>query len=227
MNRCDIEAVSALLDGELSETDAALLREHMEDCPSCRALYQDFLAMRDGFAGLEENAPDTLVPGTVYRYGLGEEPPRRRRVVASLLGVAACLAAVWLVSTQAEPRPSATSQNDIESVSEEAGVTFDAAEPADENGYTGGANDTMPAPAAPEAPAALPEPELSFTEDNAAPPKIAGTDSGAGEAPETYADTPMGGATSGVGRFEEEGSQANVAEGSPPEPSPSPSPSPD
>ncbi len=103
MSSCNIEAISALLDGELPEDEAALLFAHMEECPACRVLYQDFTALRDGFTELETQPPDTFVPGTVYRIGLGEEPPRRRRVIASLLGVAACLAAVFVISQNMAP----------------------------------------------------------------------------------------------------------------------------
>lgn len=103
MSSCEIEAISALLDGELPENEAALLFAHMEECPACRALYQDFTALRDGFTGLDIQPPDTFAPGTVYRLGLGEEPPRRRRVIASLLGVAACLVAVFVISQNMAP----------------------------------------------------------------------------------------------------------------------------
>ena len=105
MERCDIEAVSALADGELPEVSAVRLREHLEECPSCRALAGDLAALKDGFGALNAEPPDTLAPGILYKIGLGEDPPRSRRIVKSLIGVAACLIAALVISrTVAGPR---------------------------------------------------------------------------------------------------------------------------
>ncbi|MDR0325156.1 MAG: zf-HC2 domain-containing protein [Oscillospiraceae bacterium] len=98
MEHCDIEALSAFIDGELPEESAARLRAHMEECPNCRALAEDMAALKEGFAALEAEPPDTLAPGILYKISLGEEPPRRRRVVRSLVSVAACLIAALVIS---------------------------------------------------------------------------------------------------------------------------------
>jgi hypothetical protein len=105
MTHCNIENISALIDGELPETDAARLRGHLQECPSCNALYQDLSAMREGFAGLEKNPPDTLARGIMYKIDIGaaDSPQRFRKAVRSLIAVAACLVAVLVVSKIAFP----------------------------------------------------------------------------------------------------------------------------
>jgi hypothetical protein len=98
MTRCEIEAISALIDGELPESDAARLRGHLEECPSCRALFDDFTALKNGFEALQTDPPDTLLPGIMYKAELGEAPSRLKRVIGSLLGVAAVAAAVIILT---------------------------------------------------------------------------------------------------------------------------------
>ena len=103
MKDCNIESISAFIDGEMPESEAALLREHMQECPSCMDIYQDLSAIRDGFADLERLPPDTLAPGIMYKIGLGEEPSRTGRAVRSLVAVAACLIAVIVLSRTTFP----------------------------------------------------------------------------------------------------------------------------
>jgi hypothetical protein len=101
MRPCDIEAISALIDGELAESDAARLRVHLEECPSCRALMDDLTAIKEGFALIETDPPDTLLPGILYKAELGDEPSRPRRVIGSLMrvaAIAACVAVVLIVT---------------------------------------------------------------------------------------------------------------------------------
>ncbi|MCL1806117.1 MAG: zf-HC2 domain-containing protein [Oscillospiraceae bacterium] len=98
MERCDIEAIVAFIDGELPLPDAARLREHLKECPSCGALYEDLTAMQDGFQAMEVEPPDTLARGVVYKMSLGDDPPRKSRVLRSLFAVAACVAAVLLIT---------------------------------------------------------------------------------------------------------------------------------
>ncbi len=146
MNKCDIEAVSALLDGELPEAEAARLLAHIEECPSCRALYQDLAALREGFAELETPSPDTFLPGTVYRYGLGQEPPRSRRVIASLLGIAACLVAVLVISQNVgAPQIAGDGGESVITDLENAGNGAD-------NGIISESNDNVGGEPAPQAP---------------------------------------------------------------------------
>jgi hypothetical protein len=98
MERCDIEAVSAFIDGELPEESAARLCGHIENCPSCRALRDDLTALKEGFAALGVPAPDTLAPGVMYKISLPGDPPRKNRMLRSLVAIAACAAAVFIIT---------------------------------------------------------------------------------------------------------------------------------
>lgn len=102
MNCCDIEAVSALIDGELPLDAAARIRAHLDECPSCRALFNDFTALREGFGELEADPPDTLAPGIIYKTGLGAEPSRVRRIAGRLVTVAACVTVLLIIARTAE-----------------------------------------------------------------------------------------------------------------------------
>jgi anti-sigma factor RsiW len=95
---CNIEDISVYIDGEMPEAEAACLRGHLAECPSCSALYNDLSALRDGFDCLDVPPPDTLAPGIMYKIGLGGEPSRTARIVRSLVAVAACLVAVLVIS---------------------------------------------------------------------------------------------------------------------------------
>ena len=53
--------VSSYMDGELSEAQAAPLREHLLDCMSCRGAAQDLKSLSRWFTG-DAEGPSTLVP---------------------------------------------------------------------------------------------------------------------------------------------------------------------
>ena len=103
MTRCDIENISAYLDGEMPENDAAQLRAHLAECSSCAALYRDLSVMQKGFSDLNVPTPDTLAPGIMYKVNLGGDPPRIRRVIRQLIAVAACLIVVLVASKVVSP----------------------------------------------------------------------------------------------------------------------------
>lgn len=42
MASCDYEAISALVDDELDETECQRVLDHMDDCPDCRRLFERF-----------------------------------------------------------------------------------------------------------------------------------------------------------------------------------------
>jgi hypothetical protein len=131
MAGCDIEAISALTDGELSEDAASSLHRHLDECPSCRALLEDFKALRQGLGGLDAEPPDTLMPGILYKIDLGEDPPRKGRVIKSLIAVAACAAVVFFImrpETPTDPEVSGDAGNAYWEMSADApGAAPDAA----------------------------------------------------------------------------------------------------
>lgn len=55
-----VEAISAALDGELSEEEQAGLDAHLAGCPACRALAEDFGSLSAAMDGWEEDPPAGL-----------------------------------------------------------------------------------------------------------------------------------------------------------------------
>ena len=53
------EMISCLLDGELSEAEQSLVREHIASCPECRSVYDAFSAVSEQMHE-EESLPDGL-----------------------------------------------------------------------------------------------------------------------------------------------------------------------
>lgn len=89
------ERLSALLDGELSETEEAETRAHLASCPDCRALYAAFTALSDGLT--PEEAPADLHARINGALDLREKVlkrQRRLRRLRPLYGIAAGLAVI-------------------------------------------------------------------------------------------------------------------------------------
>ncbi len=56
--KCDVERLSALVDGDLSARKAARVRAHAEGCPSCKRALADLETMKRGLGALPERAGD-------------------------------------------------------------------------------------------------------------------------------------------------------------------------
>lgn len=100
MSECERfeEMISALLDSELSEEEAAEVRAHLDVCPECRAMYDAFAAV--GAAMADEDVPDTLHDGIMAKVRTAEKAKKTQGVLIRLrpiLAAAACL--VVLVGT--------------------------------------------------------------------------------------------------------------------------------
>ncbi|MEG2222405.1 MAG: zf-HC2 domain-containing protein, partial [Oscillospiraceae bacterium] len=107
MKYCEeyVAALSAFVDGELSEAESGLLRAHLASCPGCRAYLADLRAMQAAFPPME-TAPVDFAAGVMARIQGGTVKPRSRRRLYPLLGaVAACL--VLLVTVGLFPAPPA------------------------------------------------------------------------------------------------------------------------
>ena len=55
------EMISAMLDGEILDSDRTVIENHIKPCPECAAMYEDFDALSDAFA--EEIVP---VPASLH-----------------------------------------------------------------------------------------------------------------------------------------------------------------
>ena len=97
MKPCDdyTIALSAFVDGELSDTERAALLNHLTECEGCRAYLAELGAMRDAFGEMEEErAPEGFAEGVMAR--LHEEKRGACRSRKGWLGLAACAAVVLL-----------------------------------------------------------------------------------------------------------------------------------
>lgn len=107
------EEYAALLDlfvdGELPAAEMEQVRNHLEDCPGCRAYVDDVLAIRAGFLDVEDTVvPEGFAEGVMERIressareGKVVELKRRstRRWAGTIAALAACCALVILVRT--------------------------------------------------------------------------------------------------------------------------------
>lgn len=104
MMNCEqaLEAISARLDGVLSEEENRELEAHLASCASCRALLRELTELEDGLKELPVEAPETLVPSvmrTIRAEKAAQASPsekknqrRRPHITAWLIAAAAALA---------------------------------------------------------------------------------------------------------------------------------------
>ena len=86
------EMISCLLDGELSQAEQSLVREHIASCPECRSVYDAFSAVSEQMHE-EEPLPDGLHEKIMS--GIKAKPKKKTGIVwIKYLSVAACLALV-------------------------------------------------------------------------------------------------------------------------------------
>ena len=70
MENCEtyLEWISAHLDGQLSDEEERELEEHLDQCPTCRAIEERLAALHDSFQGLEDiPAPEGFTQGVMDR----------------------------------------------------------------------------------------------------------------------------------------------------------------
>ena len=99
------EQLSALLDGELNETDRAAVTAHLAQCADCQAYLAELTALRDAMGAWEdEDVPDGFAEGVMERVRREARPKRgQRRAWRGLAALAAC-AAVALLAIHSVPR---------------------------------------------------------------------------------------------------------------------------
>ncbi|MHC4713363.1 MAG: anti-sigma factor family protein [Planctomycetota bacterium] len=105
MNCPDDETLSALVDGELDDANAALVRQHVEVCPTCRGRLEELRCADGTFRGLFEAIQPPGVEGALRR--LRRRVLRSRRILAvaasvALVAVAASLLVYHLAVTEKE-----------------------------------------------------------------------------------------------------------------------------
>jgi len=107
--------------GILDGAERAEALEHIQHCPSCLALVEEFSQVSDSLLLLAPSAepPRSLATGVLSRMGASPPGPRRRRLLAAAAGLVAALAAgagAWLgaspgprAAPAASPAPSTRS----------------------------------------------------------------------------------------------------------------------
>lgn len=108
------EMISCLLDGELSQAEQSLVREHIASCPECRSVYDAFSAVSEQMHE-EEPLPEELHEKIMS--GIKAKPKKKTGIVwIKYLSVAACLALVIFAGVKSgmlSPAEHKTDSNDL------------------------------------------------------------------------------------------------------------------
>lgn len=90
--RDNIEAISMLLDGELDEAQASELRTHIDQCQSCKKVYDAFSAISNSLGEDLAEPPEMLSKGIMFKIGIMEKGGAKRRFAfGRFTAIAACL----------------------------------------------------------------------------------------------------------------------------------------
>jgi hypothetical protein len=95
MNGCEnyIEQISALLDGELSPEQEAVLRTHIEGCADCRRVYDAFQGISGALSEELVKPPETLARGVMYKIER-QKKGAKRYMIGRFTAIAACFALI-------------------------------------------------------------------------------------------------------------------------------------
>lgn len=89
------EMISAYIDGELSEEEIAELEAHLISCEDCRSAFEIYRDISQEILNDLEEPPCDFTDKVMSRIE-AEERKKRRRVIRSFVGVAACVAIIIL-----------------------------------------------------------------------------------------------------------------------------------
>lgn len=96
-----LDLISARLDGPLSPQDEAELNAHLNTCPECRAIADDFSKMHSALTGCVVPAPAELAEGVMK--SIRAQHTARKRTFRQLGALAACLVLCVGVFTLTRP----------------------------------------------------------------------------------------------------------------------------
>lgn len=95
-----LTAISAKLDGALSEAEDRALTAHLAQCPDCRRTYDELCAMDEAMDDLLCEAPEALSRRVMARVREEPKPARQHKITpAAFLAAAAVLAVILLGAT--------------------------------------------------------------------------------------------------------------------------------
>lgn len=123
MKHCDqyALALSAFVDGELSEEEKTEVLAHVEACEDCREQLAELMTMRAAFGEMEEyDVPEGFAEGVMTR--LHEETaPKKRTHGRKWMGLAAC-AAVVIMAAVMLPRMGSVAESTETCTEPKAGI---------------------------------------------------------------------------------------------------------
>lgn len=85
------ELMQALIDDQCTAEDQALLRAHLETCEDCRRIFEAYQEIQARMLDLEEEPPEGLARGVMYRIRKGDKKPRKFSFGAGTILAAAVL----------------------------------------------------------------------------------------------------------------------------------------
>lgn len=102
---CDwvLERLNEYIDGELNNSDAEIVRAHIDICPNCKKAYEELLAVESLFDESEEEMPEGFVDSVMARVAQEERKPKKSPFVLfrNIGGIA--IAAVVMLTVVASP----------------------------------------------------------------------------------------------------------------------------
>ena len=136
MNECELyqELISRLVDGELNKNEYAALKEHMENCSDCSAMYAIFASLSDIIGSEDEPLPEDLhenIMAGVRRHAMINHNRRRlSKPMRNTLAAAACAALVLFAARGLSPAQKAQDAvlNESQTAAMDAAVQTEAAE---------------------------------------------------------------------------------------------------
>lgn len=95
METCEkvLDLLNQYADGELNESDALLVRAHLEICPSCKKAYEELLEIGKLFEEAKEEAPAELCESVMAK--IKSEPivnAKRKKIMKTITGIAVAAA---------------------------------------------------------------------------------------------------------------------------------------
>ncbi len=131
------ELMQAVIDHQCTAEEQAQLHAHLDGCEDCRRIFEAYQAIQSGMLELEEEAPEGLARGVMYRIRKTEKKPKRFPFgTGTVLAAAAALllllvgSGVWKNLHMGSAPESAESVNTPETILYSASADRDSEEKA-------------------------------------------------------------------------------------------------
>ena len=88
--------ISAAVDGELTQTERSELMAHLAQCPACREVYGELMAMHAAFGDLDADVPGDLTQDVMAKVRAQRQIKKPRHAWWQAAVAAACLALIFV-----------------------------------------------------------------------------------------------------------------------------------